>query len=665
MSGKCFYIGDSRMSSIGVMQETLHQKGDKTIDSEGNKQSIEGKNLTDMQKMKAFRKTATQVSGVSGKDGNYYYACGATDYSHWFQHNVDEIIEKVKGSDCDYVVINMGVNDWPDMKTDKDAKDLAKKYLDKAKRIEQDTGKRIVFAAPYPVSGNYYNTPEGRRDAVNKDLVRFKKYLKEGCENTSYGFEYLDLYKAILPYIDKKYIDKKSYWADGVHGGPELNKVILNYFQTELAKLSPVQAKTQTAQKTSPETTTTSRSDQENQSSTQSTNNTNENSQSSLNKIIDWFCQQLKPNESANNRDDKPNQQNNSQNLTEKQKNNMSRWAKRVGLSNDAVQGLIARYGDNAYDLMLKAMMEPHSLADYIGKSPRSSRKTIELLLVLDDEKAKKILQQYNLNGEVNIGAQTSSSIIKSNGSSSSESSTTSSDNSQTQRASSGNASGGLVQTRSFTESSINFNDSNVVNAFIKRAQQVGKLSPTEARETVSYIIQMSKGYGVDPCLALAVAETESGFRRNAVSPCGARGIMQLMPSTAKDLKVNPYNWRENVEGGIRLLAKNQNKYQGNYIHMLVAYNSGPGNLQKGSKSGLKGPELDRVTDRQCYAHKVISKVDEYRKLAGGNTGIYASYFGDQSINHYTVARSTGRRKKKKQTRSGNVAVARRRGGRA
>jgi hypothetical protein len=83
--------------------------------------------------------------------------------------------------------------------------------------------------------------------------------------------------------------------------------------------------------------------------------------------------------------------------------------------------------------------------------------------------------------------------------------------------------------------------------------------------------------YGVDPALALAVANQESGFNQNAVSSAGAIGVMQLMPSTAAGLGVDPTNLNQNVSGGVGLLASLLDRYNGNTALALAAYNAGPG----------------------------------------------------------------------------------------
>lgn len=86
--------------------------------------------------------------------------------------------------------------------------------------------------------------------------------------------------------------------------------------------------------------------------------------------------------------------------------------------------------------------------------------------------------------------------------------------------------------------------------------------------------------YGVDPGLALAVAQRESGLNPNATSSAGAQGVMQLMPATAASLGVsNPYDPTQNINAGMRYLASLISQYGGDTTKALAAYNWGPGNL--------------------------------------------------------------------------------------
>jgi soluble lytic murein transglycosylase-like protein len=87
--------------------------------------------------------------------------------------------------------------------------------------------------------------------------------------------------------------------------------------------------------------------------------------------------------------------------------------------------------------------------------------------------------------------------------------------------------------------------------------------------------------YGLPRALVRSVMAAESGHQVNAVSPKGAIGLMQLMPGTAEQLGVDPWDPAQNVDGGARYLRDLLYKYDGYLWTALAAYNAGPGAVEK------------------------------------------------------------------------------------
>lgn len=107
----------------------------------------------------------------------------------------------------------------------------------------------------------------------------------------------------------------------------------------------------------------------------------------------------------------------------------------------------------------------------------------------------------------------------------------------------------------------------------------LSKLSD-EQLNTAEQIATEAKSQGLDPKLATSIGHIESGFNPSAKSKVGAIGTMQLMPETAKELKVDPMDPAQNIKGGISYFKQHMDKYKDPYV-AAIAYNAGPGVADK------------------------------------------------------------------------------------
>lgn len=125
------------------------------------------------------------------------------------------------------------------------------------------------------------------------------------------------------------------------------------------------------------------------------------------------------------------------------------------------------------------------------------------------------------------------------------------------------------------------------------------KQPDSHERHKIEKSIQKAAGkYDLSPGLIKGVIRAESNFQVDAVSRAGARGLMQLMPATAKELGVTkPFDIDQNIDGGARYLRKMLDSFGGDVKMALAAYNAGPGTVRKYA-GNVPYPETIQYIDR-------------------------------------------------------------------
>jgi soluble lytic murein transglycosylase-like protein len=139
---------------------------------------------------------------------------------------------------------------------------------------------------------------------------------------------------------------------------------------------------------------------------------------------------------------------------------------------------------------------------------------------------------------------------------------------------------------------------------------QPPKAPPSTFREAVDRIAERNN---LSPQLVHSVIKVESNYNPNAISPKGALGLMQLIPSTARRFGVsNAFNPVENVEGGARYLRYLLDLYKGDYRLALAAYNAGEGAV---ARHGGVPPYAETVNYLQQVRNRLAEAQQEKKKV--------------------------------------------------
>lgn len=132
-----------------------------------------------------------------------------------------------------------------------------------------------------------------------------------------------------------------------------------------------------------------------------------------------------------------------------------------------------------------------------------------------------------------------------------------------------------------------------------------------QARHLRPLIRQMGLRYGVDAAWISALIEVESGFNARAVSPKGARGLMQIMPATASHYGVRNVrdllNPERNLDVGVRHLRQLLDAHDHNWVLALSAYNAGQGAVAR------KGNRIPNYRETMLYVPSILARVEQHR----------------------------------------------------
>lgn len=140
---------------------------------------------------------------------------------------------------------------------------------------------------------------------------------------------------------------------------------------------------------------------------------------------------------------------------------------------------------------------------------------------------------------------------------------------------------------------------------YIRNALIAFKRDKRGVKEVENIVTDLCTKYSIDKCLVMAVIDVESGFNAGAVSSAGAQGLMQIMPSTGKDLDlVDPFNPTENIDAGIRYLRFLLDKFPDRRL-AIAAYNAGPNAVEKYGG-------IPPYSETQDYVKKVYARLQHY-----------------------------------------------------
>ena len=152
-----------------------------------------------------------------------------------------------------------------------------------------------------------------------------------------------------------------------------------------------------------------------------------------------------------------------------------------------------------------------------------------------------------------------------------------------------------------------------VYNVLYAHIGRVSKLGPEWSDWLAHSLLLLGNKWGIHPFLIASLYTQESSFRPDAISPAGAVGIAQLMPTTAAGMGVDPYDPAQNLEAGVAYLAEQLRSFSGagewTVSYAVAAYNAGPNAI---SKHGGIPPYEETINHVNKIAAIYQGLIDDY-----------------------------------------------------
>ncbi len=141
----------------------------------------------------------------------------------------------------------------------------------------------------------------------------------------------------------------------------------------------------------------------------------------------------------------------------------------------------------------------------------------------------------------------------------------------------------------------------------VSRSRHISSHVPVNYSKFEKIISEAATRHGLDPDLIRAIIQIESGWIPDARSSKGAIGLMQLMPETSSNLAVsNPFDPEANIRGGTKYLSRLLERFKGNLVMALAAYNAGPEKVKR-----YKG--IPPYPETRRYVRNVLKQWQKYR----------------------------------------------------